>query len=253
MGKRSNVLIALGLALFVLGVAATVLIVRNDDETDAADPGRQIVPVVVATGDISAGMTGEEILAAGLVEATEVRLTQKNAAAFAAPDQLRGRIASGSVSEGSQVLTTSFTGSAPSADTRSVAIPEGHEGLALQLGFLRAGARYVGIGDRVNVYAVKANVQPPQVKRVLADVEVLDVDRTRLNVSANAAQQQQQGTNAAAQPAATNPVTYLLAVTPEEAERIIFLTENEFLYLTLASEDQPPALTPGRDYANVLQ
>jgi hypothetical protein len=41
-----------------------------------------------------------------------------------------------------------------------------------------------------------------------------------------------------------NPITYLLALDPGEAERVIFMTSNESLYLALSGDDAPPLSTP---------
>ncbi len=39
-------------------------------------------------------------------------------------------------------------------------------------------------------------------------------------------------------------ITYLLALDPVEAERVIFMTSHESIYLALAGNDVPPASTP---------
>ena len=53
MGKRSNLIVTLGLAVFIVGAAATYLVVRNSDDGTTAGAGK--VTVLVADKPIPAG------------------------------------------------------------------------------------------------------------------------------------------------------------------------------------------------------
>ena len=94
-------------------------------------------------------------------------------------------------------------------------------------------AGFVGAGDRVDVYGVAQgdDAGPSRVQLVLQAVEVLNVNGLGLPV----AQGQADGPG----------LVYLLAVTPNEAERLIFLTEFNKLYFDLVAKDEPPVVTPG--------
>jgi hypothetical protein len=56
MGKRSNLIVTLGLAVFIVGAAATYLVVRNSDDSTATGAGKG--SVLVAAKPIPAGTTG---------------------------------------------------------------------------------------------------------------------------------------------------------------------------------------------------
>lgn len=246
MGKRSNVLIALGAVVFVLGVVSMLLILGNNDDdggSSGGDAADRVVEVLVAKEPISAGMLGDDVVTQGLVETVEVTALERDPNAFTSPTQLTGRIAAIEIAPGQQILLSQFTSQASAS--RAIAVPEGLEGLTIEIPYIQAGARYIGVGDRINVYALMGAGAPPEVRRILAGVEVLDVDRTRATLQAS------RGANTAS-PGGTGPVVYLLAVNPVDAERFMFLSTFEGLWLTLASEDQPPAATPGRRYDNVL-
>jgi Flp pilus assembly protein CpaB len=115
-----------------------------------------------------------------------------------------------------------------------VKIPTGKEALQLQLPAVAGLAGYAKTGDRVNVYGTfkdrvpNASVKPgPLAKLVLSNVEVLSAVNG--------------GTN----------VTYVLAVNPNEAEQLIYLSSFEGIWMTLV-RDGAPAVggTPGHNAAN---
>lgn len=187
MQKRPNLLVMLGLAVFVLGTAMVLLVVRDDGGDEAAAAGPRTRGGPVAAGD-----------------ATAVPIP-------AAPEP--------------------------------VAIPDGKRGVAVRTGFVPGVAGYVSAGDHVDVYAAMSKQAPARVELVLPDVEVLDVS---IEVAPR------RSTGEEGERPSGSEITYLLALDPVQAERVIFLTTNESLYLTLVPKGAPPVGTPGRTYDNVL-
>jgi Flp pilus assembly protein CpaB len=102
-------------------------------------------------------------------------------------------------------------------------------------------AGFVGSGDRIDVYAVGRGAEGAAqgVRLVLQSVEVLNVNGL--------------GLPAAQGQAAGGPLVYLVAVTPNEAERLIYLTEFEKLYLDLVAKGEGPVATPGAGPNQALQ
>ena len=85
---------------------------------------------------------------------------------------------------------------------------------------------------------------------VLTNVEVLDVNLTippRRGTSTDA--------NTSSTPrASSSAVTYLLALRPDDAEKVIYLTQFQDLYASLtADEAEPAGPTPGRDAGTVYE
>jgi hypothetical protein len=89
------------------------------------------------------------------------------------------------------------------------------------------------------VYGVAKGGDTPQgVRLVLQDVDVLNVNGAGLPTA--------QG-----QPGSPDLI-YLLAVTPADAERLIYLSEFEKLYFDLVPKGEGPVKTPGAGPASAL-
>ncbi len=242
MAKRSNVLVVLGIAFFALGAAIVFLLVRDDTSSVATGTPGAPTQVLVATGDIVAGTTGDQVVSEGLVEAREFAAGQIAPGAITSTALLAGQTVAADISEGAQLTSSSLRAS--QVRGASVAIPDGKQGVAVQLDFVPGVGGYVGAGDRVNMYSVVRNTEPvdagdapcnPRVRLFLSNVEVLDVSSEVAPRRAVADQEQVRPTG--------EPITYLLALDPMEAQRVIFMTSNESLHLALNGKDAPPAST----------
>lgn len=239
MAKRSNVIVAIGLAVFIVGALATFLIVRDDSDENPA-PGSGRISVLVAAKDIPAGTDGAAAINNGLVKSKVVNESAKPETAFTDPTQLVGQTALLGVPEGA-VLTS---GQFQQAQTRigTLKIPEGKTALAVQLANVNGVSGFAGAGDRINIYGVvKPNVIPPdgEARLILQNIEVLNVNGTTLA----AAQGQPGGTG----------LVFLLAVNPTEAERLVHLSSFEALYFSLVAKDTPAvSATPGSGLDDAL-
>ena len=226
--KRSNLIVTLGLVVFVVGAAATFLVLRSDGDEAAATPGSGRVSVLVASKPIPAGTNGSSLVSGGMVKTKVLADSAKPANALTDTTQLAGRTAILGVSEGEILTSDQFQ----QAQTRigTLKIPEGKTALAVQLSNVPGVAGFAGAGDRINIYSVvKASPETrggPAVRLVMQNTEVLNVNGATLAAS--------QG-----QPGGAGLV-YLLAVTAEQAERLVYLTSFEQLYFSLVSKDQPP-------------
>ncbi len=240
MAKRSNMLVILGLAVFIVGAAATFLISRTgDDAAPAPGSGRSVV--LIAAKEIPAGTSGSDAVESGLVKSSTVIDTAKPADALSDATQLFGRTATFGVRAGQVITSEQFA----QAQTRigTLKIPEGKTALAIGLGQVSGVAGFVGAGDRINIYgAVKASADNKGLAAthlIMQNTEVLNVNGSTL-------------TDNPGQPGGTGLI-YLLAVTPAEAERLIYLTTFENLYFSLVAKDRPTvALTPGASAAGAL-
>jgi hypothetical protein len=115
-----------------------------------------------------------------------------------------------------------------------VKIPAGKEAVSISLPAVQGMAGYAKVDDRVNVYGTFKDHQPnasvkgpPLAKLILSNVQVLGVVNG--------------GTT----------VNYILAVSPVEAEQVIYLASFEGIWLTLTRDGAPSVGgTPGRNAAN---
>ena len=242
MGKRSNLIVTLGLAVFIVGAAATYLVVRNSDDGGTAS-GAGRASVLVADKPIPAGTTGAAAVSGGLVKAKSVDITAKPATALTDTSQLAGKTVTLGVSEGEILTADQFQ----TAQTRigTLKIPEGKTALAVQLGNVPGVAGFAGAGDHINIYGVVKAGSDPKLPNggthlILQNTEVLNVNGATLA----AAQGQPGGTG----------LLYLLAVSPVEAERLIYLSTFESLYFSLVSKDAAPVPgTPGSSITDALR
>jgi Flp pilus assembly protein CpaB len=240
MAKRSNLIVTLGLVVFVIGAAATYLVARGDGDDGTSSAGG--VSVLVAAKPIPAGTTGAAAVNGGLVKFKSVSESARPADAFTDTSQLAGRTATLGLSEGQVVTASQFQ----LAQTRigTLQIPEGKTALALQLANVPGVAGFAGAGDRINVYGMvksdPAAKGAPAAKLIMQNTEVLNVNGTSL-----AATQGQPGGAG---------LVYLLAVNAEEAERLVYMTTFEALYFSLVAKDQPEVPgTPGSTNTDALK
>ncbi len=186
--KKSTTLIALGVAVFVIGGALLFLVVRHNDKKSSK----------------SANLTSASVTTTTLAPGTAVIPS-----------------------------TPSSTG------VIEFKIPSGDNALAVQMDYFNGGAGYVRQGDKVNIYVVAnkgctSNAATSQlVKLLLSNVQVLEV--------------------LGSPPAASgSPGSYLLAVTPQQAEQLIYHKTFDSLYFTLTVPGTPPATTTGITCSNAF-
>ncbi len=236
MAKRSNLIMTIGVAVFVLGAGATFFVVRSGggDSKKASASG----PVVLyAAKDIPSGTTGASAFDGGLVKSRPADAKTRPAHALTDTSQLSGTKAVTAVAAGTVLTTDQFV--VPQTSLGTVKIPSGKTALALQLNWIPGVAGFVASGDHIDVFAVaKDGPDAPGAKLIMQNTEVLSVSPS--------------GT--AAQAAATVSPTYLLAVSPAEAERLVYLTTFQQLYFSLVSKDAAASgPTPGTDAADALK
>ena len=241
MGKRSNLIVILGLAVFIVGAAATYLVVRNSDDGATTSAGK--VPVLVAAKPIPAGTTGTNVVTQGMIRTRTVEIDAKPATAVTDAAQLAGKTVTLGVPEGQILTLDQFQ----VAQTRigTLKIPDGKTALALQLANVPGIAGFAGAGDHIHIYGVIKPDSDPKFPQgaahlIMQNTEILNVNGATLA----AAQGQPGGTG----------LVYLLAVSPADAERLIFLSSFQQLYFSLVSKDAAPTgATPGASIADALK
>jgi Flp pilus assembly protein CpaB len=149
-------------------------------------------------------------------------------------------LAGGGTGSGTLVTTQSQGSSLPV----SVPIPKGMQAVAVQMDAVPGLAGYVKPGDTIDLYAtVKGGPGTPTrssattrlapyARLLLSNVKVLDVS------------------GGTAKSAAANP-TFLLALSGQDAEKVIFVAKFESLWASLVPAGQAPEHTRGRDYLSI--
>ena len=132
------------------------------------------------------------------------------------------------------------TNAAASTALPTFDIPKDKMAVAVQLPTVPGVAGFVKAHDKVDLFGlVKAGSPPPKAgltpppaaKLILSNVEVLYVSATQV------------GQNATNTPAT---LTFVLALSPADAEQVVYFQSFESLYMSLARADQGILTTPGR-------
>lgn len=241
MGKRSNVIVAVGVAVFVIGAGAAFFVLRNgsgDGGTKTATAGES--SVLYAAKEIPSGTSGAQAFEQGYVKTRSIGKSSKPAGALTDSSQLAGKSALGVVSAGTVITDSQFA--APQTKLGSVKIPDGKMALALKITPPQGVAGFAAAGDHIDVFGVlKVGPEAPAAKLIMQNTEVLSV--TPNGVPATTA-----ATAGGADP------TYLLAVNATEAERCVYYTSFGELYFSLVSKGAAVAgPTPGSSSADALK
>lgn len=250
MRRRSNLLVLLGAAFFIVGSLTVYLLVDDDEGSGrSADPTK--ANVVVAKEDIPVGALANELIESGTLEVVEIAATDLKPGAIQSLPQLAGAEFIQAFAATQQITTGGVQ-----LDNRTFEIPAGFEAIAIQIDFVAGGAGYVNPGDRINLYGVYAADPPlgdlplPRAELLLTNVEVLDVD---LSIAPRRGSAPASSTQTATQRATGTTVTYLLALRTNDAEKAIYTTEFASFYATLTADDAPPSgPSEGRHTVNVL-
>ncbi|MDQ4089789.1 MAG: Flp pilus assembly protein CpaB [Actinomycetota bacterium] len=234
MSGRTKAALLAGVTLLVAGGGGAAYLQTRPQTVDTS-AGKVTGYYAVAT--VPVGTAASAALADGSIRARSVLAQDRPSDAVTDPTQLSGRVAGVEIPAGAAVTKSMF----PDPQTRigTVVIPPGKRALALEIQPLAGVAGFVGAGDRIDVYGiVKSDAATPSVRLVFQGIEVLNVNGAGLP----AAQGQPGGPN----------FIYLVAVTPVEAERLIYLNEFEKLYFDLVPKGEGPVRTPGAGAAGAL-
>ncbi len=271
MQRRSNILVAVGIAAIIIGAVVVYLITTDGDNgTGSVVNGADTVEVVVAKSDLVSGTLGDDVLSKNEYELRRVRTSDKQPDALTAASQLSNQILTASFPEGEQLRTS---GLRPRSllSQQGVTVPAGFEAVAVNVDFVASGAGYIAPGDKVNVYMTvtdtNGSAQPlsegtevvplpyntPRVELLLTNISVLDVSQ---QVAPNLAQATTSDPTAP-QPSRSSgsALNVLLSVSTLDAEKVIYASTvgGNSIYLTRVNADAVPAgPTSGQDAWSVL-
>jgi pilus assembly protein CpaB len=266
--QRSNLIILFGIAFFLIGGAIVYLVVNDDDDggRSAAAPGEETV--FIAAQDIEPNSLGRDVIEQGLLATDQVPAGTKPVGAITSAAGLDNQIFVVGVREGDVITSSQLA----IRSLSNISVPEGYDGVAVSMPYVNGGAGYVAPGDTVNIYGIygasdqagglqagpeganSEGVRLPRTEMILTNVMVLDVNAqdARSIDAGQTASTDQQSTSVSRQSDGA-PRTYLLALRPTDAERVIQVAQFANLYVSLTAPDAPPVQdTPGADGGSVL-
>lgn len=243
MRGRSNLLVVLGIAFFVVGGIIVFLLTDDDGGTGSAGP----VQVVVSSVDVQAGTLANDLISAGSLREVKISSDQVQPGTIQSINQLQDATFVQGFAK-NQPLTQGGL----QLQNRTFEVPAGYEAVAVQVDFVEGGAGYVNPGDFVNIFGTFGVTYPidqpvPRAQLLVSNVQVLDVD---LTVPPRRGSTPADPTVART---SSDTVTFLLALKTADAEKVIYNAEFQGLYASLVAKDAPPVSgTPGRDGNTIL-
>lgn len=241
---RRSILLSVAFAIAALGTAMIILYVQGIDAR--ATEGQQRVEVLTATDVIEAGESVADAQAAGKFEKADVVREDMVDGALSSTSSIDEKVALGTIYPGQQIMGQQF-GEPGSEET--LTIPEDKLAVSVELtdparvaGFVTPGS-HVAIfasGDP-EVYKADGSTQKlsPYTRILLPDVEVIGVGDTSMSSRTTTDDEGQQTTEQI-------PRTILtVAVTQEQAERVIFAGRNGDLAFALRTDKSKVSDGPG--------
>ena len=224
MNRKFNPVIAVGAVLLLVGVVVLAVLAARGDSSSAST-----VKALVAQSDVPAGPPA----AAANLKVQDVSAKDVPAGSPSDPTALAGKFATARILKG-QVITAATFGQVAAATSAGVALPKGKQALGVELGFAPGGLRYVVPGNKINVYvAPKAKAAGDGAVHVTPG-QVLVRDLLVLRTTPGAGDG-----NGTAPVAGAGNLDFLLAVSPQEAAKLIAAqAAGHSLYVTLSDSSR---------------
>ena len=234
MKRQTVILVIIGVILFIAGSAIAYASVEGASKNGGN--GSSVAPstttAVVAKSNIPAGTTGQAMVSEGLVAIELVPAKSYSPTDLSSLTGLNDEVLTAPVAQGHPITSTVLT-----ASTSSISLPQGNDAVTISLTGVQALAGYLQPGSRVDVYAnitkttgtgPSATLPLPCTELAMGNIEVMDVQSTSPSFSSHPS-----STGRTIPPAET----LLLAVTPNQARTIEFLSQNESLSVVQTQND----------------
>ena len=248
--SRRTIALVLAVALAALATIALISYVKGI-EAEYLE-GTEPVEVFVAKQDIPAGVTGDTASQQGLIERFEVPGKVAPEGAITSLQEISGRVAAVQIFKEEIIVGQRFI--APGAAVKGVLpIPEGRHAISVQVASPPGVAGFIQPGDRISLIlhiARQGNTAATSgsiARYLLQNIDVLAVG-TRI-VGAGLAPG---AAGDAAAPVDQACCLLTVALTPGQAEQLVFAINNGALYFTLLPEKAPNVNTPGRTITNLF-
>ena len=233
MKSRSGTIIGAGVAVAILGAAMVFLYAHSLQGSAGAATGTTVAAFVAKT-TIPSGTKADSLTP--YVKGQAVPASARPADALTSLSQIANlqtlrNISAGEVVAVSQFGTAGAATATTTASTDGLAIPAGKNAVTVTAPVPQAVAGYVSPGDLVNIYMTTKG--DPSARLLLSHVAVLAV------VPANTPK-------IAAAAAPTTDINFTLALSPQDAEKVIFAQTYEALWYGLVHPGDGPATSAGQ-------
>ncbi len=240
---RRKVLLVVAAVVAALGTLLVFLYVRGAD--NRADSRYAAVTVLKATKEIEAGETVTAAQAAGKITTASVTRQDLLPGALTSLDAVSEQLATTTIYPGEQLVSAKFGATPTSAS--SLTIPKGRLAVSVNLTDPARVAGFVNPGDKVAVFMSGTQDKGPFTRMLLPSVQVIGVGTTTVVSTTKTAADGAQTTDQL-------PKTLLtLALTQDEAERVLFASGNGELAFGLLNKDSQVSVSGGVSMTNLFR
>jgi pilus assembly protein CpaB len=246
-------LVLVVIAVVLGGVAAFAAFSYLSTVQRQAEAGSVMTDVLVAKVDIPRGADANGLLSSGMVETTKMPLRYVPSGAVSSLRALTDMVLAVPVTKGEVITTARFQ--YPSEAGLAFGVPTGFVAVTVPVDDARGVAGLVKAGDRVAVLVTVGTKSGAgdRTRIVLSGAKVLAVGR---NTGADATPQSTSSNSALAQQSnegqAANTLT--LAVSPLDAEKLVFAAEAGRVWMALLPTTESGAMPgPGQSASTVLK
>lgn len=243
MGRRTILLVS-AVLLAALGTLLVYGYVRGADHR-ASSRGRT-ENVLVATSTIAVGTSGAQASAAGAFTTKAIPQDAVAEGALTSIDAVNDLVAITTFYPGQQLVRAGF--GQPQGVT-AIPVPSGYLAVSIQLGDPQRVAGFLGPGSQVTVFATvpdptaTAGSGGTVTTTLLPKVTVITVGST---------QPIPQASPSASSNGSVSPTIVTLALTQEDAQKVIYAQSRGQLYLGLVSASTPVRSLPPTSLSNLL-
>ena len=248
---RRSVLLLVAALIALAGTAMIVLYVQGIDARATKD--QELVEVLVATETIENGESVSDAQEAGKIEKAEVRRADLVEGSLSSTSSIADLVATGTIYPGEQLIAKKF-GSL--GDTQSLVIPDDKMAVSVELTDFERVAGFVNPGNEVAVFATaldpvallpdnKEQKLGSTTRIVLTRNLVLGVGTTSVTSRTTTDEDGETATEEVARTILT------IAVTQEEAEKLILADRTTELNFALLTDDSKTADNEGAFFSDV--
>jgi pilus assembly protein CpaB len=255
MSRRTIALIA-AVVLAAIATVALVSYVQNAHDKNVA--GAALVKVFVAKETIPQGVSGDSAISQGLVNEDNREQRTVPPGAITSLDQIKGLVAATNILPNEVITTDRFV--QPGQAGGGLPVPTGRQAVSVEVdippgvaGFIRQGDTVSLIGHtQIKALTVGTSNTPRPIricgvqlaagavaKYFVQNVEVLAVGQRVVTTTENGEQQSSTTTT-------SSRILLTLAVTPTDAERVVFMIKEGDITFTIVPKNQAASRTPGR-------
>lgn len=244
--------LVVAVALVLAALAAGAVILYTNGVKEEAVSGGELTTVIVATQEIPANTALNPLIASGGFKELSVPNDAVVDGAVTSLDDLKGRTTTSPLLSNEQISVADLdTGEAPAGG--ALGISKGHLGLTFTLNAPQGGFGYIQRGDNVSIFAtyngtsiipgsieelVSGNAPDSAKRQELPDFTATIIPTVRVLAVENPGVDEEGNKRG-------ETVTLTLDLTPEDAQSLVFATENALVWVGLLppGEDgtQPPA------------